>query len=52
MLKNRRYVHITLPHELADWLEKQAEIEYTTKGRLVEKVLDEYREKHCHDEKS
>ncbi len=52
MLKNRKYVSVTLPHELIAWLDEQAEKEYMTKGRLVEKALDEYREKHCNDDKS
>lgn len=52
MLKNRQYVRITLPHELIAWLDKQAEKEYMVKGRLIEKALNEYREKHCRDEKS
>ena len=45
MLKNRKRVAISLPHELDDWLNKQAEAEFTFKGRLIEKLISEYKQK-------
>lgn len=51
MLKNRKYVSLSLPPEKIAWMEEQCKKEYLAKSRLVEKALDEYRERHCNDDK-
>jgi len=45
MLKNRKQILISLPLEIAEWLEKEANLQCYPKGRFVEKILKEYREK-------
>jgi len=49
-LVNRTKVTISLDKEIAEWLEKQAEREDRNKGRIIERLLKEYKAK-IEDEK-
>lgn len=40
--KNKR-IAITLPREKAEYLQDEAEKNYTTVSKMIEKILDKYR---------
>lgn len=44
-LVNRTKVTISLDNEIAEWLEKQAEREDRNKGRIIERLLKDYKSK-------
>ena len=44
-LVNRVKVTVSLPHDIAEWLQIQADKESRNKNKLVEKIIREYIEK-------
>jgi len=44
-LVNRTKVTISLENGIAEWLEKEAELEDRNKGRIIERLLKEYKTK-------
>ena len=51
-LVNRTKVTISLENGIAEWLEDQADKEDRNKGRIVERLLKEYRDKLENDNKA
>lgn len=45
MVSHRQKITLSIDPDILSWLEKQSEIEDRAKGRIVERLLREYKQK-------